>query len=62
VPGPGQAPVWEGAETSYDPGMLACDTTYYWRVDSLNEAGGIAGQVWQFRTRAGVPAPATVTP
>jgi len=38
---------------SYDPGKLAWDTTYYWRVDevnSLNPESPWVGNVWSFKT------------
>ena len=39
--------------TQYDPGTLDLGTTYYWRVDEVNEAGDPArweGEVWSFST------------
>ena len=38
------------AETSYDPGTLQNDTTYYWRVDEFDGIQMIAGDVWSFTT------------
>jgi hypothetical protein len=38
------------AETSYDPGTLQNDTTYYWRVDEFDGSQVIAGDVWSFTT------------
>jgi len=41
-----------GDET-YDPGKLAWDTTYYWRVDEVNEADPNSpwiGNLWSFAT------------
>jgi hypothetical protein len=36
---------------SYDPGRLAQDTTYYWRVDEHAADGGFhEGEVWSFTT------------
>jgi hypothetical protein len=38
---------------SYDPGKLALDTTYYWRIDEVNEAEPNSpwkGNVWRFTT------------
>ena len=35
---------------SFDPGMLEYDTTYYWRVDSINEPDMWQGEVWKFST------------
>lgn len=31
-------------------GGLDYDTTYYWRVDAVNDAGVVAGPVWRFTT------------
>ena len=41
-----------GAE-SYDPGLLAWDSTYYWRVDEVNNANAESpwkGPLWSFTT------------
>jgi hypothetical protein len=41
--------------TAFDPGLLAPDTTYYWRVDSVNNHPvhpETAGPVWSFTTQA----------
>jgi hypothetical protein len=36
---------------SYDPGQLAWDTTYYWRVDEVEDGGTIqTGNLWSFTT------------
>jgi hypothetical protein len=36
---------------SYDPGTLEWDTTYYWRIDEIEDAGAIQkGNVWSFTT------------
>jgi hypothetical protein len=43
--------------TGFDPGPLAHATTYYWRIDEVNEAGTTNGTVWSFTTRAGPPVP-----
>jgi len=40
-------------DTTFDPGTMANDTTYYWRVDSVNEAGATPGIYWNFTTVAG---------
>ncbi len=32
----------------YDPGPLELDTTYYWRIDSVNDNGVTTGQTWSF--------------
>jgi len=41
--------------TTYDPGPLAANTTYYWRVDAVNAEGSIRGCTWSFTTLAGLP-------
>jgi len=41
-------------QNQYDPGALDVDTTYYWRVDEVNEAeadGVWEGNVWSFSTQ-----------
>ncbi len=38
--------------TSFDPGTLAENTTYYWRVDEINSVGTTTGDVWSFTTGA----------
>ena len=38
------------ARRVFDPGPLAPNTTYYWRVDEGNAAGTTPGPVWQFTT------------
>ena len=46
------------AGTTYDPGLLQLDTTYYWAIDEHNSLGGITyGNVWSFTTAP--PAPLT---
>ena len=41
------------AGTSFEPGTLALDTTYYWRVDEFAFPPGVTykGPVWSFTTR-----------
>jgi len=39
--------------TTFNPGTLANDTTYYWRIDELNSYGTTTGDVWSFTTRPG---------
>ncbi len=39
-------------DTTFDPGTLANDTTYYWRIDSKNAIGTTTGVVWSFTTGA----------
>ena len=42
----------EQSGSSFDPGPLEYDTTYYWRVDTKNDAGTTTGNVWKFTTAA----------
>ena len=51
------SPEYKGAETvgneSYDPGILDWHTTYYWRIDEVNQANPSSpwkGDVWSFTT------------
>src|SRR5690606_7978357 len=37
-------------ETTYTPGTLAGQMTYYWRVDEVNTTGTTTGDVWSFTT------------
>ncbi len=36
--------------TSYDPGVLAAGTKYYWRIDEFTSGGTVKGPVWSFST------------
>lgn len=38
------------AGTSFNPGTLAADSTYYWRVDEVNANGTTTGSTWSFTT------------
>ncbi len=40
------------ATPSFTPGALDLDTTYYWKVDSVQEAVTWEGAIWSFRTQA----------
>jgi len=43
----------DAASTTFDPGQLERNTTYYWRVDEVNEAEADspwAGSLWSFTT------------
>ncbi|MHC4397039.1 MAG: LamG-like jellyroll fold domain-containing protein, partial [Planctomycetota bacterium] len=42
--------------TTYDPGTMDADTTYYWRIDEVNASGTTTGTVWSFTTTSGVDA------
>ena len=52
--------------STYDPGTLAYDTTFYWRIDDSDGSMNIKGAVWSFTTasaptsvgKASVPVPA----
>ena len=41
--------------TSYNPGTLAFNTTYYWRIDANNSEGTTQGDVWSFATESEPP-------
>ncbi len=45
-------PVFKGNQTgtTFDPGTLAAQTTYYWRIDEVNGPETIKGDVWNFTT------------
>jgi len=45
------------AGTTFDPGTLDPDQTYYWRIDAKNTNGTTTGDVWQFTTVAGANQP-----
>ncbi|MCB2154986.1 choice-of-anchor D domain-containing protein [bacterium] len=34
----------------FDPGPLALDTTYFWRIDSVSSSGVTTGNTWRFST------------
>ena len=36
--------------TTYDPGIMAYSTKYYWRIDSVNSWGKTTGKIWTFTT------------
>jgi subtilisin family serine protease len=40
---------------AYDPGLLAANTTYYWRVVAKNCCGQTDGPAWSFRTACAAP-------
>jgi hypothetical protein len=40
------------AGSSFDPGTLSNDTTYYWRVDGVNVGGTTPGTPWSFTTES----------
>jgi hypothetical protein len=46
--------------TTFTPGPLAANTTYFWRIDEKSAAGGVTtGTVWSFTTIATPPGAAT---
>jgi C1A family cysteine protease/predicted secreted protein len=51
APGPDQ---FQGnqAGTSFSPGTLDLNATYYWRIDEVNSIGTTTGSVWSFTTRS----------
>ncbi|MBN2271229.1 MAG: hypothetical protein JXN61_11485 [Sedimentisphaerales bacterium] len=36
---------------TFDPGPLAYETTYYWRIDERNHIGRVTGAIWSFTTQ-----------
>jgi hypothetical protein len=44
-------------DTTFDPGKLYYNTTYYWRIDEVNGWGKSKGIVWSFKTATGPPPP-----
>jgi hypothetical protein len=40
--------------SSFNPGTLAANTDYFWRVDGRNANGTTIGAVWSFRTDSGL--------
>jgi hypothetical protein len=38
--------------TAFAPGALDYNTTYYWRIDEVNDSGTTTGTVWSFSTEA----------
>ncbi|HOA75073.1 MAG TPA: phosphodiester glycosidase family protein [Phycisphaerae bacterium] len=38
-------------DTTFDPGPLSVGTTYYWRIDEVNDNGTTTGTVWSFTTQ-----------
>ena len=43
--------------TTFDPGTMAYDTIYNWRIDEVNISGKITGTVWSFTTSMTPPPP-----
>ena len=40
----------EQAGTTYEPGTMSNNATYYWRIDEKNACGTTTGDVWSFTT------------
>ncbi|MHC4084123.1 MAG: right-handed parallel beta-helix repeat-containing protein [Planctomycetota bacterium] len=36
--------------TTFDPGTMDYEKTYYWRIDEINKWGTTTGQIWSFTT------------
>ena len=51
MPDSGELVATGQAATSFNPGPLAYDTTYYWRIDAKNAGGPTTGDVWSFSTK-----------
>ncbi|MHC4739593.1 MAG: carbohydrate binding domain-containing protein, partial [Planctomycetota bacterium] len=43
--------------TTFEPGTMNNDETYYWRIDEINASGTTTGVVWSFTTEAGAGPP-----
>jgi hypothetical protein len=41
----------------FDPGTMAYDTKYYWRIDEVNDSVTTAGNIWSFTTGEAAPPP-----
>jgi hypothetical protein len=49
---PPQQVEWNQTETTYDPGTLEYETTYYWKIVAWdNHNASAAGPIWQFTTK-----------
>jgi hypothetical protein len=50
--GTNTSPAFQGnvTATTFDPGGLQLNQTYYWRVDEVNAQGTTTGQLWSFTT------------
>lgn len=49
-----ESPDFQGNETgtTFNPGLLAVDTTYFWRIDEVNGPNTVTGDLWTFNTTA----------
>ncbi|TRX60058.1 T9SS type A sorting domain-containing protein [Fulvivirga sp. M361] len=50
----------ESIASTYDPGTLVNNTTYYWRVDEKNSTGEVTGDTWSYTTEVTTPLPGAV--
>jgi regulation of enolase protein 1 (concanavalin A-like superfamily) len=41
------------SSSSYAPGALVANTTYYWRITAVSSGGSTAGSLWSFATATG---------
>lgn len=48
-------------QTSFDTGIMAYNTGYYWHIDERNIAGAIPGALWSFTTGGPMPPSAAFT-
>ena len=57
--GTSSVPPFTGNQTSitFDPGTMDYSTTYYWRIDEVNDLGKTTGDVWSFTTIMSPPLP-----
>jgi alpha-tubulin suppressor-like RCC1 family protein len=47
------------SSNSFNPGLLSRETTYYWRIDAINNGGVTTGDLWTFRTIPNIPGKAS---
>ncbi len=54
--GTSSSPAFVGnqTETTFDPGILDFDTTYYWRIDEIIGPNTVTGNLWTFSTVSGL--------
>gem|GEM_PF-1077349 len=55
--GPDYPPAFQTNQThtTFTPGILAWETTYYWRIDEINAFGAATGTTWTFTVREKPP-------
>ena len=44
-------------DTAFDPGTMAYETKYYWRIDEVSKWGTTTGELWSFTTIESTPPP-----